>query len=325
MRAKGWFGLASILGSAAAALGVRRAFRRDMGDILARLDAGSALIRTDFGQMEYAREGTGPAALVSHGAGGGYDQALFVGREVLGLDHDIIAPSRFGYLRTPVSGTRPPTAQADAYAALLDRLGVDKAIVLGISAGAPSAIEMALRHPGRVAALILIVPRAFAPGREVEAEDTPPNRAVMSMIMRGADFAFWLALKVARRTILRFLGVPAVVDQAASPLERARLTRIMGDILPLSRRVAGIRNDGEDRIGPWPLERISAPTFVMSAEDDLFGTLPAARFTAAHIAGAELMVVESGGHLLVGRGNEVRDRIADFLRRRLAAPRKAAA
>lgn len=325
MRAGGWIGLASVLGSAAGAFAVRRAFRHDMADIAARLEAESQLISTDFGPVEYAREGGGLAALISHGAGGGYDQALFVGREVLGLDYDIIAPSRFGYLRTPVSGTQPPSAQADAHAALLDILKVDKAIVLGISAGAPSAIEMALRHPDRVAALILIVPRAFAPGREVEAEDTPPNRAVMAMIMRGADFAFWLALKVARGRILRFLGVPGAVDRAADPLERARLTRIMCDILPLSRRVAGLRNDGETKIEPWPLEKIGAPTFVMSAEDDLFGTLPAARFTAEHIAGAELMVVESGGHLLVGRGGEIRGRIADFLRRRLAAPRRAAA
>lgn len=325
MRAGGWIGLASALGSAASAFAVRRAFRHDMADIAARLEAESELISTDFGPVEYAREGSGPAALISHGAGGGYDQALFVGREVLGCEYDIIAPSRFGYLRTPVSGTQPPFAQADAYAALLDRLDIDKAIVLGISAGAPSAIELALRHPGRVAALILIVPRAFAPGREVEAEDTPPNRAVMAMIMRGADFAFWLGLKVARRTVLRFLGVPISVDQAADPLERARLTRIMCAIQPLSRRVAGIRNDGETKIEPWPLERIAAPAFLMSAEDDLFGTLPAARFTAEHIEGAELMVVESGGHLLVGRTDEVRAAVADFLRRRLAAPRKAAA
>ena len=325
MRAAGWIGLASMLGAAAGAFGVRCAFRRDMAEITARLEAESELVSTDFGPIEYAREGRGPAVLISHGAGGGYDQALFVGREVLGSEYDIIAPSRFGYLRTPVSGTQPPSAQVDAFAALLDRLDVDKAIVLGISAGAPSAIEMALRHPGRVAALILIVPRAFAPGREVEAEDTPPNRIVMAMIMRGADFAYWLALKVARRTILRFLGVPGTVDQAADPPERARLTRIMRDILPLSKRVAGIRNDGETKIAPWPLERISAPTFVLSAEDDLFGTLPAARFTAEHISGAEMMEVESGGHLLVGRGTEIRSRIADFLGRRLEAPLEAVA
>jgi len=325
MRAKALIGVAALGGSAATLFGMRRAYRRETKRSAAALETGSALVDTDFGAIEYGREGTGQAALVSHGAGGGFDQGLFVGRELLGSNHDIIAPSRFGYLRSGTPGEPLPSAQADAYAALLDHLHVDKAAVLGISAGAPSAIEMALRHPERVRALILVVPRAYAPGSEVAAPRTAPNEAILRMIEKGADFAYWLATRLARRSVLRFLGVPPEVDKAASPLERARLDAIMRDILPLSRRVDGIRNDGAITIGPWPLERIAAPTLLVSAEDDLFSTLPAARFTAAHIPGAELMVLPSGGHLLVGRGEEIRARIADFLRRSLDAPRRAAA
>jgi hypothetical protein len=51
--------------------------------------------------------------------------------------------------------------------------------------------------------------------------------------------------------------------------------------------------------------------------------LPAARWTAEHIQGAELLILPSGGHLLCGRSEEVRGRIVDFLRRHAAA-RKAA-
>jgi pimeloyl-ACP methyl ester carboxylesterase len=46
-------------------------------------------------------------------------------------------------------------SQADAHAALLTELKVDKAIVVGISAGARSAVEFAVRHPKRLASLIL--------------------------------------------------------------------------------------------------------------------------------------------------------------------------
>jgi pimeloyl-ACP methyl ester carboxylesterase len=325
MRPRSLIGLAAFAGSAATAVGIGRAFRHDMRDIAAALEAESVVISTDFGAIEYGRSGIGPPVLISHGAGGGYDQGLFVGRELLGSAYDVIAPSRFGYLRSESPDRPLPDAQADAYAALLDRLGIERAVVLGISAGAPSAIEMALRHPERVAALILAVPRAFAPGCEVTAERSPQNEPIFRMIERGADFAFWLAIKLARRAVLRFLGVPPAVDKAADPPERARLTRIMRSILPLSRRVEGIRNDGAAVIGPWPLGRIGAPTFVVSAEDDLFGTLPAARFTAGHIAGAELMVLPSGGHLLAGRTEEIRARVAGFLRRALDAPRSAAA
>ena len=64
--------------------------------------------------------------------------------------------------------------------------------------------------------------------------------------------------------------------------------------------------------------RDRAPTLIVSAEDDLFRTLPGVRFTAAGISGAELRVLPDGGHLMVGRGEEVREAVADFLRRRMS-------
>lgn len=324
MRTGRLLAISTTVATVAASAALRAAFRRDMAEIERRL-ACSQLATTASGPIEYVREGSGPAVLVSHGAGGGYDQALAIGRELLGDGYDIIAPSRFGYLRTPLPSANAPQAQSDAHVALLDRLGIDSAIVVGVSAGAPSAIDMALCHPERVCALVLIVPRAYAPGRTVEAPDTPQNRAVMSTIMSGADFAFWLAQKVARRAVLRFLGVPPQVDRSAERAERDRLTRIMRDILPLTRRVEGIVNDGRTVIARWPLERVVAPTFVMSAKDDLFGTLAAAQYTAEHIPHAELMVVESGGHLLAGRAKQVRAALSEFLARRLSPRRRDAA
>ena len=96
----------------------------------------------------------------------------------------------------------------------------------------------------------------------------------------------------------------------------------MKSIIPLSARVRGIAVDSSIEISPWPLECIRVPTLIVSAEDDLFRTLPGARFTAGHIAGAELHVLESGGHLMVGQGPKVRKRVQDFLRARRSASRK---
>ena len=91
-----------------------------------------------------------------HGAGGGYDQGLANAVELVGEGFRVIAPSRFGYLGTPIPANASPSAQADAHATVLAELKVDKAVVVGISAGARSAIELALRHPDRVAVLILV-------------------------------------------------------------------------------------------------------------------------------------------------------------------------
>ena len=318
-------GLAALSGAAVTAYAIRKMFRHDMADINSELDEGSSLVELDYGAVEYGREGDGQPVLVIHGAGGGYDQGLFVGRELFGSGHDVIAPSRFGYLRSALPDEPQPHVQADAWMALLDHLKVPSAVVLGISAGAPSAIELALRHPERVRALILVVPRAYAPGVEVSAERSGANKPIFDMVMKGQDFAWWSATKVARRRLLHFLGVPGAVYDSADPLERDRLDWIARNVLPLSRRLRGILADSDARIEPWPLEKITAPTLVLSAKDDLFNTLPGARWTADHVPAAELMVLESGGHLLCGRTEEVRARIADFLRRRLAEPRRQAA
>ncbi len=57
-----------------------------------------------------------------HGTPGGYDQRL-------GMDgFRILAPSRPGYLRTPIDAGRTPREQADVYAALLDALSIDEVI-----------------------------------------------------------------------------------------------------------------------------------------------------------------------------------------------------
>ena len=319
------FGIAALSIAAMAAYATRKMFRHDMADIEAELEEGSSLIELDNGMIEYGREGIGPPVLVIHGAGGGYDQGLFVGRELFGSGHDVIAPSRFGYLRSGLPDDPQPNVQADAFVALLHRLLVPSAVVVGISAGAPSAIELALRHPERVSALILVVPRAYAPGVDVSAERVNANKPIFKMIMKGQDFAWWSATRIARRRLLRFLGVPGSVYDNAYPLERDRLNWVARNVLPLSRRVRGIIADGEARIERRPLEAIVAPTLVVSTKDDLFNTLPAARWTAEHVPGAELMVLENGGHLLCGQSEEVRARITEFLRRRLSVPAREAA
>jgi len=233
---------------------------------------------------------------------------------MFGRGYDVIAPSRFGYLGTPVPQDSSPGAQADAHAALLDKLRIfGRLTVVGVSAGAPSAIELALRHPKRVSALILAVPRAYAPGVP-EVSAPAESGAMIKMVMAGADFAFWAAARFARRSVVRFLGVPPEVEAAAAPEDRKRVTQVILGILPLSKRIAGLRADAAAKISGWRLEGIKVPTLVISAMDDLYGTLPAAGYTAERIPNAELMVLPSGGHLMVGRGGEVRERITSFMK-----------
>ena len=86
--------------------------------------AGGSIVETVLGKIEYADVGDGMPLLSIHGAGGGYDQGLLIAEALFGDGFRVIAPSRFGYLRTPVPRDASPAAQADADAALLDVLGL---------------------------------------------------------------------------------------------------------------------------------------------------------------------------------------------------------
>ena len=318
--------LMRILSAAASAAGVVAYFqyRKELDARRAALDSGSTIAETEKGPIEYAETGEGEPFLMVHGAGGGYDQGLLLAED-LGAGYRVIAPSRFGYLKTPVPADSSPAAQADAHAALLDFLQVQRAVVAGASAGAPSVIELALRHPERVAALILLVPRTYHPDQSAHADESAESQFVLQLIQSAADFPFWLATRLSRRSVVRFLGVPPEVEAGASIKDRERVTKVINSITPLSSRVRGIMVDSGAKIAPWPLEEISCPVLIISAEDDLFKTAPGARFTAERINGAELHVLKSGGHLMVGQSVKVRKLMRAFLdgQRKRAAKREA--
>ena len=306
----------AMAAAAASALTYVR-YRRDIADIRAATLRGGTIAATAAGPVEYAEAGKGASMLLIHGAGGGYDQGLLIGR-MFGGGYHVVAPSRFGYLRSPAPEDASLVAQAEAHAALLDHLAIGEAIVVGVSAGAPSAIELALRHPDRVSALILLVPRTYDPSHSVGVDDSVPSQAVLRLIEASSDFLFWLGTKVARRSVVRFLGVRPELEASAPEAERARVTEVMRTILPLSMRVGGIALDSRLELSPWALEEMRVPVLIVSAKDDLFKTLPGARFTAKGIPDAELKILESGGHLMVGQGGQVKEWTEEFLRRRLS-------
>lgn len=283
-----------------------------------RVATGSRLLETPFGQVEYAEAGAGPPVLIIHGAGGGFDQGLDGAQHLVKLGFRVIAISRFGYLRTPLPRDASAAAQADAHAAVLDALQIPRCTVLAVSAGGPSAMQLALRHPDRVAALILMVPAAYAP--PAEESDVPKRMpALAGMLMDVAlrsDFLFWLTLRLAPRAMTRvILGTPPALLTNADPVERARVATVLDHILPVAPRRLGLRNDGAvvGTLARYDLERIAVPTLIISARDDLYQTFRGSRYSAEHMPHARFIGYPTGGHLLVGHDEEVAAEIARFL------------
>jgi 2-hydroxy-6-oxonona-2,4-dienedioate hydrolase len=280
---------------------------------------GAVLVQTPCGQIEYQDAGTGPALLAIHGSGGGHDQGMAFASNLARNGVRVIAMSRFGYLRTPMPRNASAATQADAHVCLLDALGIAKASVMGGSAGAPSAIELAIRHPDRVSALVLIVPLTYKPG--ALANSAPPmNPHIEALMMRaiGSDFLFWAALHLGRDSLINtVLATPPDLVAHASPAERTRINAMLDNILPVSARTVGLQSDtaASKHLQPAALTTIRAPTLIISARDDRYGTFASAQFTASQIPGAKFIGFETGGHTWVGHDDEVQAAILQLLKK----------
>lgn len=280
---------------------------------------GSILIETRCGPIEYQEAGTGTPLLMVHGSGGGHDQGMAFAGKLAQRGIRVIAISRFGYLRTPMPVDASPSAQADAHVCLLDALGIGSSAVLGGSAGGPSALQMAIRHPDRVSALVLLVPLAYKPRTSADsAQPLAPWAEALLMRLIGSDFLFWAGLHVARDQVIRYvLATPPEQVTVASPTERARINAILDHILPVSERAAGLRSDSVlgKSLGPSELSRVTAPTLVISVRDDGFGTYASSEYTASQIKVAKFVGFEHGGHVWVGHDDEVMTEIANLVKR----------
>ncbi len=305
------------LGTVALGVFVAWRFQTDIEQARARVAHGSTVVATPCGPIEYQEAGSGVPLLAVHGSGGGYDQGMAFAAPLTRQGIRVIAMSRFGYLRTPMPADASADAQADAHVCLMDALGIQQAAVLGGSAGAPSALQMAIRHPDRISALILVAPLAYKP--PTQANSAPPmapwiENTMMAVI--GSDFLFWSAMHLSRDSMINtVLATPPALLANASESERARINAMLDNILPVRARAEGLRSDsavGKSLLSS-PLETVRAPTLVIAARDDRYGTYASAQYTAGRIAGAKFIGFAHGGHTWVGHNEEVMAEIAKLL------------
>lgn len=287
----------------------------DLGQARQRIASSSELAQTPCGPIEYAVVGDGPPLLLVHGAGGGFDQVLGIAQALAGRGLKVIAMSRFGYLRTPLPADASAAAQADAHACLLDALKIERAAIAGVSAGAPSTLQFALRHPKRTRAMVLLVPA----GRASDDDLVPAPQATEFLFDTAlrSDFLFWAATRLARDTLIEsILATPPALVRNAGAAERQRVDAILAQILPVSTRRLGLLNDARvvSTLPRYPLERIAAPALLISVKDDGFGTWDNARRIAAQVPGARFVGYESGGHVWVGHHDELLGEVERFVK-----------
>ena len=273
---------------------------------LEMLDGRASLLNTASGRVQVARDGQGPAVLISHGGPGGFDQALMYGRHLRDRGRELIALSRPGYLRTPIESGRSPVEQADLMASVLDELGIERATMLGYSSGGPAAAHFAARHPDPVRALLLdsaVTMRYETPGSVVER------------VFVFSSFGAWWCRQIAQRwpklatstfvdgfsTDLDKEQKRNAADWISSEESRQRLVQeLWMSFGPWGQRRQGFANDetNEPALDPLPFSHITCPTLIAHGLND--GAVPVehAQRASEQITGAELMLVPEGHHLL---------------------------
>ncbi len=184
---------------------------------------------------------------------------------------------------------RPETVDVDAWTldalGVLDEIGAERAVVLGVSAGALTALQLAARHPERVSALVLFDGYA----RHLAADDYPIGHdpAVVDAYARNLE-AKWgtgVALSSAAPSLAHDPNVRAYWARyqrlSASPSAAIRFLRATTE--------ADVRH---------LLPKIDVPTLVAHAERDVLVPVAQGRYVADRIADTEFVLLDSDIHLI---------------------------
>jgi proline iminopeptidase len=244
--------------------------------------------------IRYAVAGGGDATpiVVLHG-GLGLDSTLY--RRTLGplaADRPVVHFDQRGNGRSVPADPSSITMErlADDVVALGDRLALDRFVVLGHSYGAFVAQELALRHPDRLAGMVLV---SATPGQlgaaEVEDEHGvgPPMPPEVLALISGPPPTDDAEMAAAMKDLLpAYFHRPDVLDLEA--LEDGTVFRA----------AAMVR--GFEVLASWSsvdrLATIAVPTLVLAGRHDVFTAWPQAHRIGSRIPGADVMVFEESGH-----------------------------
>lgn len=274
----------------------------------------SAIIETSCGAVEYGTLGKGEPVLVLHGSGGGFDQGLHMAEPLTAEGYRLIAPSRFGYLRSDMPGEPSPALQAEAYRELLDTLGISKVVVLAISAGAWSGLHFAKAYPERCKALVLLVPATALPAGTAIYGGMVARLVFRSRCLGG------ILLRLAAtfpRLGASLIGTPMALLHRLSKDERGRIFQLLADGLPVRDHAVGMAFDIDTAQpdGDFAFDQIACPVLTVSAEDDGFKTAARAKEIAMAVPNGRAHLFPNGGHMLVNRIGETVRVVASFLKR----------
>ncbi len=259
------------------------------------VDADSKFVEVNGVNVHYKTWGQGePTFILLHGFGA----SIFSWREVtepLAQFGTVIAYDRpaFGLTERPMEweGESPysPQAQVDIVIGLMDALNVEKAILVGNSAGGTVSMQVALQHPDRVEALILVDAAVYAGGGAPSWSrpllKTPQMNHVGPLIARQLQAQGTEFLKTAWHDPSKI--TPEIFAGYEKPLQVDNWDKALWQLT-----VASQESGLTER-----LSEITMPALVITGDDDRIVPTEQSLRLADELPNAELKVIAQSGHL----------------------------
>jgi pimeloyl-ACP methyl ester carboxylesterase len=248
-------------------------------DAISDLPKNSLVIDTDKGQVEYTLTGNSDKyMLFVHGSPG----SVFVEESKPFVDKGftVLAISRPGYYKTPLTSGETPREQAALYKSLLNELKIDSIYVNGLSGGGPSSIQFALDYPERTAGLIL---RA-AVSEKIVMENS--EKGLVDSFFE-TEFGTWLGIQIA---------ITQVDDETTKRINYV----IKRGMFPRELSNEGYKNDNNQFavLKDFPLEKITVPTIILHGNKDDNVPFSFAQNASKRIPNATLFEMKGKDHFV---------------------------
>jgi pimeloyl-ACP methyl ester carboxylesterase len=240
-------------------------------------------------RIHYKDEGEGPVLVLIHGGGDnlwswdGWAAALKSRYRILRVD----LPGH-GLTQVPPGDQLDLAASADLIAALADKLGITSFAVAGNSLGGLVALNLAVHHPTKLNALVLVDSAGFP---------KPPSSKQPPLAFKLLQYSW------ARAVLKTIDNKPLIIDSLKNEVGNPEvITDAIVNRWADLQRAPGHR---DILLGSWDikppsedeLRKISVPTLVLWGELDPVVDVSSGKKFAAAIPGARLVVYPQVGHL----------------------------
>ena len=267
----------------------------------ARFPPAGRFVEAAAGRLHVLEAGpreTREAVLLLHGASGSAAEPMRAIGARLPADLRVLALDRPGHgwsERLDGAAMASPARQAGAIVEALDRLGVDRAVVVGHSWAGALALNLALDHPERVSGLVLLAPVSHPwPGGTIAWYYGPATSSLVG----------WLFTRTLTTPLGR-LALPAGIRAVFAPQPPPPDFETTVEV-PLVLRPRTFEANAQDVAGLFAFVTaqsgrygaIRAPTVIVSGDaDPIVWTNLHSRSLAREISGAKLVVLPGVGHM----------------------------